>query len=146
MCENQRFEFISRSKRPAYANVPPPRTNGQNPCIIDSIADKLFPKLSLDSKHTLATLTRTTSRRTPCEIVGQDAKLSSTGKITDEIEEFSLHHRDDDIVLSGLNQTSDSRASSDASPMLMERPTRILPQLIPHKDYSQLLTELTAVL
>lgn len=121
--------------------MPPRRAGNQNPCIIESITEKLFPKLSLDNRQTLAALTRTLPRRTPAEIIGQDVKLSNAGAGMVSTDELLLRRSED-----GFNAMADARALSDSSPISVERPSRILPHLAPHKDYSQLLTELTAVL
>lgn len=126
--------------------MPPRRPGNQNPCTVDSITNKLFPKLSLDNRQTLAALTRGLSRRTPVEIIGQDVKLSNAGSAMTDNDDFPFLHRDDNVLLAGLNSLGETRVLQESTPVVVERPSRLLPHLSPHKDYSQLLTELTAVL
>lgn len=146
-----------RPKRTSYCAMPPPRRAlNDNPCIINSITEKLFPKLTLDHRHPIAAMVTSSSlaTRQAVEVTTEDSNTKSVATSKPGGSETALNSSmfpaEEDA--SGTSaafppEVAMEMTPSSPSPTLQPKPSPIsLPQLVMQKDYSQLLNELAAVL
>lgn len=150
-----------RPKRPSYCTMPSSRrNNNDNPCIMNSITEKLFPKLSLGHRHHIAAMMTSSAMtastvlpvRPLADATTEESGPSHTTKTNNAMPQDSnlnMILTEDISPSSSLNFGADvtmEMTSSSPSPTLQTKPSPILPQLVMQKEYSHLLNELAAVL
>uniref|UniRef100_H2YB15 Uncharacterized protein n=1 Tax=Ciona savignyi TaxID=51511 RepID=H2YB15_CIOSA len=122
--------------------MPPPRLIlDNNPCIIQSITEKLFPKLTINrscvSMHAVEKPV-TVDDEYGCSLISEVEDYSTIGLYAFG-GKSNLLEEDADTAEDNTNVTS-------STPMISRMTSLSLPQLSINQDYSQLLTEVAAVL
>lgn len=152
-----------RPKRPSYCA--PRHVLNDNPCIMNSITEKLFPKLTLDHRYPIhatmvnqsPVMTAILPNRANIDAGSVDnvskSSAVTTGRIAGIASECNISSAmlcsEDDSPNSSLAfaEATLDMATSSSSPPPQSRPSPILfPQLVTTKEYSQMLNELAAVL
>nr|XP_039250513.1 nucleolar and coiled-body phosphoprotein 1-like [Styela clava] len=150
-----------RPKRPSYCTMTTSRRNhNDNPCIMNSITEKLFPKLSLGHRHPIAAMMTSSAIAASAALPLRSVSDATTEEPTQSHatkfngsgpQDFNsaMFLTEDDSPSSSLNfgtEVAMEMSSSSPSPTLQPKPSPILPQLVMQKEYSHLLNELAAVL